>query len=72
MPESKPERVLKARAAAHVSWANTADPAARTEPARQAFLARFEREVDPGGLLPPEDRARRAEHLRKAFSPGSP
>ena len=37
-----------------------------TAPARAAFLARFEREVDPGGSLPEEERQRRAEHARKA------
>jgi len=30
-------------------------------------MARFEREVDPDGTLPPEERARRAEHKRKAY-----
>ena len=33
-----------------------------TEPARRAFLARFEAEVDPEGRLPAEERAKRAEH----------
>ncbi|MDP9364133.1 MAG: hypothetical protein M3Q10_07900 [Chloroflexota bacterium] len=37
-----------------------------TAPARAAFLARFEREVDPTGSLPEEERRRRAEHARKA------
>lgn len=58
---------MRARLAAHSSWANTADPAARTAPARKAALDRFEREVDPDGTLPPADRARRAEHARKAY-----
>ena len=61
------ERALRARAAAHQSWANTADPSARTEPGRRAALERFEREVDPDGTLPPEERARRAAHARKAY-----
>jgi hypothetical protein len=51
----------------HVSWANTDDPAARTAPARAAALARFEREADPDGTQPPEERARRAAHLRSAY-----
>lgn len=68
MPELTPaERSLRSRAAAHRSWANTTDPAARTAPARQSFLNRFEREVDPEGVLPLTDRARRAEHARKAY-----
>ncbi len=37
-----------------------------TAPARAAFLARFEREVDPSGVLPEEERRRRADHARKA------
>ena len=60
-------RVLTARMAAHQSWANTEDPSARTAPARQAALERFERQVDPDGILDSADRARRAEHARKAY-----
>jgi hypothetical protein len=41
-----------------------------TAPARAAFLARFEAEVDPEGILPPEERARRAEFARKAYFAG--
>ncbi len=61
------DRSLIARLAAHESWARTADPSARTEPARRALLDRFERQVDPDGTLPPAERARRAEHARKAY-----
>ena len=31
------------------------------------MLDRFEREVDPDGVLSPEERARRAGHARKAY-----
>jgi hypothetical protein len=34
---------------------------------RAAFLARFEREVDPDGRLDPGERARRAEQARRAY-----
>ena len=61
------DRSLIARLAAHESWARTTDPSARTEPARRALLDRFEREVDPDGLLPPDERTRRAAHARKAY-----
>lgn len=61
------EGTLQARLAAHTSWANTESPSERTAPARSAFDARFEREVDPEGLLDPEERRRRAEHARKAY-----
>ena len=37
-----------------------------TAAGRAAFLARFEREVDPDGSLPEAERQRRAEHARKA------
>jgi hypothetical protein len=60
------DRSLIARLAAHESWARTTDPSVRTEPARRAVLDRFEREVDPDGVLPPDERARRAAHARKA------
>lgn len=60
------ERALAAKIAAHSKWANTADATAATAAARKAFHDRFEREVDPDGALPPAERARRAEHLRKA------
>ncbi len=37
-----------------------------TKPARAAFLRTFEQEVDPEGVLEPEERARRAAAARKA------
>lgn len=61
------DRSLIARLAAHESWANTADPSARTAPARRAMLNRFERQIDPDGVLSPAERARRAGHARKAY-----
>jgi hypothetical protein len=69
MPRQRtPEQIsLANRIGALVSWAGTADPAARTAPGRERFLSRFEREVDPGGTLPPEERARRAEYARRAY-----
>ncbi len=60
-------RTLLARIAAHESWANTVDRSARTAPARAALMAKFEAEVDPDGKLDPTERARRAEHKRKAY-----
>lgn len=61
------ERELIARLAAHTSWANTEDRTARTAKARKAALDRFEAEVDPSGELTPQERAKRAEHARKAY-----
>jgi hypothetical protein len=67
VPQLTPaQRSLRGRLAAETSWANTVDPSARTAPARAAFLDRFERQVDPDGVLDPADRVRRAEHARKA------
>ncbi|MDQ1049124.1 hypothetical protein [Streptomyces sp. V4I2] len=58
---------LRAKIGAHALWSKTDDRAAHTLPARTAFLDRFERETDPDGILTPEERARRAAHLRKAY-----
>lgn len=57
---------INRRIAAEISWARTVDRAARTRPARQAFLKKFEKEVDPDGNLSPEERQLRAEHALRA------
>jgi len=64
------DRSLAARVAAHTRWSQCTDPSAATEPARRALLDKFERQVDPDGTLPLADRARRAEHARKAYFTG--
>jgi hypothetical protein len=67
MPRLTPEqRSLRASIAAHSKWATT-DPTEGTAAARAAFLDRFERDADPDGVLDPQERARRAGHLRKAY-----
>jgi hypothetical protein len=43
------------------------DPRTTTTKARSAFLARFEREVDPHGELSPVERERRAFHARQTY-----
>jgi hypothetical protein len=43
------------------------DPRETTASARRVFHARFEREVDPDGMLPVEERQRRAEAARSAY-----
>jgi hypothetical protein len=60
-------RVLQARRAAHALHAQVADERAHTAPARTVFLSRFEREVDPDEVLEPQERARRAQHAKKAY-----
>ena len=68
MPHSNPsDRTLTAKIAANESWAKTTNRTARTAPARQALLAKFESEVDPDRTLPPAERARRATNARKAY-----
>jgi hypothetical protein len=61
------QRRRRARIAAHTSWANTADRAARTAAGTKAFLDRFEHQVDPDGVLPEEVRAAMAKHARTAY-----
>jgi hypothetical protein len=60
------QRSLRARIAAHTSWANTENRSARTAAARAAMMDRFEKQVDPDGTMPPAERAKRAENARKA------
>lgn len=66
MASTPAERRLAAQIAAHESWAQTPDRSARTAKARAALMAKFEAEADPEGKMLPSERARRAEHLRKA------
>lgn len=64
---SNGESRLIASIAAHESWANTVDRSLRTAAARAALMAKFENEVDPNRELPPNERALRAEHKRRAY-----
>lgn len=52
------ERRLASSIAAHVSWANTTNPSARTAPARAALDAKFLKQAGGDPI--------RAAHLRKA------
>ena len=61
------QRTLRSQIAAHTSWQNTEDRAARTAPARQAALDRFDKQVDPDGTLPIAERPRRAHSARSAY-----
>lgn len=64
------QRSQLGKIAADRSWACTVIPAERTEAARSVFLSRFEREVDPDGVLPPRERARQAHHAKRAYFRG--
>ena len=59
------QRSMRARLAAYSLHAQR-DPRETTRPARDAFLARFERQVDPDGTLSLAERQRRAEAARRA------
>jgi hypothetical protein len=65
-PFDPAEMALRGRIGAYRLHA-THDPRETTAPARSAFLARFEREVDPDGSLSPQERQRRALAARKAY-----
>lgn len=67
MSLSPEDRATHGRIGAHESWARTVDRAGRTANARKAALDRFEREVDPDGVMDPQTRALAAEHARKAY-----
>lgn len=58
------QRSLRARLGG-LSTAARHDTREITSNARAAFMARFEREVDPDCILPPGERARRAEAAKK-------
>jgi hypothetical protein len=60
------ERALRARLGAYVMHARN-DARETTAKARAAFLARFEHEADPDGMLPAAERQRRAQQLRSAY-----
>ncbi len=59
------DMALRGRIGAYVTHSKH-DSREITEPARAAFLERFEREVDPDFVLPDAERLRRAEHAKKA------
>jgi hypothetical protein len=69
MTEVTPERRLRAQAAAHARWSRVrpADRRDATAAARAGLQARFEREVDPDGVLPAHERAVMVENARKAY-----
>lgn len=57
---------MAARVASYTRWAYCDDRTAATAPARRGFDDRWTRQVDPGGVLPHDERMKRAEALRKA------
>lgn len=67
MPLSPEQKSQRSRIGAYRQWSQTPDRAAHTEPARRAFLAKFEAEVDPDGTLDPATRAELAAYRRKEY-----
>ena len=66
LPFDPAEMALRGRIGAYRLHA-THDPRETTRRARESFLARFEREVDPRGELPDPERRRRALYARRAY-----
>lgn len=64
MPLTPEQRRTRARIAAYARWAKES-PAKNAARGQAGLLARFEREVDPDGVLPEAERTRRAEAARK-------
>jgi hypothetical protein len=62
-------RSLAAQVAANVRWSKESPygPDSTPAKARRGLEEKFLREVDPGGVLPEEERQRRAACARKAF-----
>jgi hypothetical protein len=65
--QTRTDLSLAGRIAAHTRWAHEPDRTAATQPARDGFMARFENEVDPGRLLDPVERAKRATSAKSAY-----
>ncbi len=63
------ERVLRSRLGAYTLHAKY-DARETSQKARDTFMSRFEREVDPEGVLPEAERQRRAESAKKAYFTG--
>lgn len=64
-PLTPEQRSLQGAIAALTRWAHE-DPRPALERTRAGFFARFEREVDPDGVLPPAERDRRATAAMRA------
>jgi hypothetical protein len=65
VPLTPSERRIRAQIAANSRWAHE-DPTVNALRGQAGLDARFEREVDPDGTLPPAERARRAENAKRA------
>lgn len=55
------QRVQRAKIAANARWSRPMAREDQSDAMKEAMRTRFEREVDPEGKLPPEDRAKLAK-----------
>lgn len=64
--QRRSSQALRASIASSERWAHVVDRSSATAPARQALRRRDELEVDPEGILPPDELFRRLALLRCA------
>lgn len=64
MPLTREERSQNARRAALIRWSRES-PAQNAARGQAGLLKKFEKEVDPDGVLPEKERQRRAECRRR-------
>jgi hypothetical protein len=62
------QRHLRARIAANVRWSKPMARADQADAARAAMYARLERQVDPQGRLPPDERDQLVRAAARALS----
>jgi hypothetical protein len=65
-PGRRSLKAIRASIASAERWAHVLDRSTATAPARNALRWRDEREVDPQGVLPPDELAKRVALLRRA------
>ena len=66
MTSTPQQRSIQGRMAAHVMH-SMYDGRETSEKARAVFNDRFEKQVDPDGVLSPQERAKRARHAESAY-----
>jgi hypothetical protein len=62
------QRRLRAQVAANTRWSRLMSREDQADAARAAIFRRLEREVDPLGELPPDERQRRVRSAARALS----
>jgi hypothetical protein len=62
------QRRLRAQVAANARWSRPMARADQSDSSRAAILAQLERQVDPKGMLPPDERGRLVRSAARALS----